>query len=46
MTFMFQIVDVQIVISRKKIQIIFETIYDDSQRSMKTLIKNLQIYNN
>ena len=40
-TFMFQIVNVQIIIPRKKIQIIFEIIYNDSQRSIKTLIKDL-----
>ena len=46
MTFIFQIANVQVIIFRKKIQIISKTIYNDSQRSMKTFIKNLQIYDN
>ena len=43
---MFQIVNVQIIILRKKVQVIFKTTYNDSQWLMKTFIKNLQVYNN
>ena len=40
---LFQLIEIQIVISRKKIRDIFEKSYEKSQRSMKSLIKKLQI---
>ena len=42
---MFQLVEVQIVISRKKIRDMSKKFYEKSQRSMKFLIKNLQARN-
>ena len=42
---MFQLIEIQIVISRKKMRDIFEIAYEKSQKSMKSLIKKLQIKN-
>ena len=39
---LFQLIEVQIVISKKKIRNIFEKSYEKSQRSMKSLIKEFQ----
>ena len=41
LTLMFQLIEIQIVISRKKMRDIFETTYEKSQRSIKFLIKKL-----
>ena len=42
----FQIVGVQVVIPRKEVQAIPETAYEDSQRPIKTLIRDLQDHDN
>ena len=42
---MFQLAEIQIVISRKKMRNISEIAYEKSQRSMKSLIKKLQTKN-
>ena len=42
---LFQLIEVQIVIFRKKIRNIFEKSYEESQKSMKSLIKKFQINN-
>ena len=40
---LFQLIEIQIVISKKKIRNIFEKFYEKSQKSMKSLIKKFQI---
>ncbi len=42
----FQIAGIQVVIPRKEVQAIPETAYDDSQRPMKTLLRDLQAHDN
>ena len=42
---MFKLIDIQIVISRKVINDIFDDFYEKSLKSMKFLIKKLQIKN-
>ena len=40
---LFQLIEIQIVIFKKKIRNIFEKFYEKSQKSMKSLIKKFQI---
>ena len=44
--FVFQLIEIQIVIFRKIVHDIFEIVYKKSQKFMKFLLKNLQIENN
>ena len=40
---LFQLIEIQIVIFKKKIRNIFEKFYEKSQKSMKSLMKKFQI---
>ena len=44
--FVFQLIEIQIVIFRKIVNDVFEIFYEKSQKFMKFLLKNLQIENN
>ena len=45
LTFMFKLIDIQIVISRKVINNVFDNFYEESKKFIKFLIKKLQTRN-
>ena len=45
-TLTFQIINIQIIISKRKIKIAFKIAYKKSHRLIKKLIRKLQSYNN